>query len=125
MRQRRAGDLADAEADRTGEQPDELGAEEKRRAARQRQARRRSHYFAAATAIARCATVRMKSTIRGPQRDAMSSLTPTTPPFVSALIELQPARAFTFAAVWPQHFVSARTIRSGFAATMYSAESFG
>ena len=71
------------------------------------------------------ATARMKSTIRGPQREAMSSLTPTTPPFLTAAIVLQPGRASTLAAVCPQHFVSARTIRSGSAATMYSAESFG
>ena len=67
----------------------------------------------------------MKSTIRGPQRDAMSSLTATTPPFFTAAIVPQPGRAPTFAAVWPQHFVSARTIRSGLAATMYSPDSFG
>ena len=78
-----------------------------------------------ATARAFVATASRNSTMRGPHLEATSSLTPTTPPLCTAAIVLQPARAATLAAVWPQHFVSASTIRSGFAATMYSAESFG
>jgi hypothetical protein len=44
---------------------------------------------------------------------------------LTALIDDQPARAFTFAGVSAQHLVSASTIRFGSAATMNSADSFG
>src|SRR5262249_49160954 len=78
-----------------------------------------------ATLRALAATALMKSTILGPQREATSSLTPTTPPFRTAAIEPHPGLAATLTGVCRQHFVSARTMRSGSAATMYSAESFG
>ena len=77
VRERRPGDRRDAEVDRADEQADERGPQQEEGRAEDRQASRRGH-FAAATAFAPCATVRMNWTMRGPQRDATSSLTPTT-----------------------------------------------
>src|SRR5207249_3280689 len=73
----------------------------------------------------RPATACMKSMTRGPHREAMSSSTPTTCPDLTALMALQPGRAATVSRFWLQHFVSARTMRSGFELTMYSADSCG
>jgi len=71
------------------------------------------------------ATVLRKSTTRGPQREATSSSRATTPPLLTAVSWSQPSRAATVLAVWPQHLVSARKIRSGSALTTYSADSCG
>ena len=71
------------------------------------------------------ATSRTKSTIRGPHREAMSSSTLITRWCFTAETFAQPGRAPTVLAVWPQHFVSARTTMSGLALTMYSTESCG
>ena len=71
------------------------------------------------------ATARANWTIRGPQREAMSSSTPTTRPRLTAAIALQPGLAATVASLCWQHFVSARTMICGFCWMMYSAESCG
>src|SRR5205807_358993 len=71
------------------------------------------------------ATARAKSTMRGPHREAMLSSIAITRWCRTAESPLQPGRAPTVDAFWPQQMESARTITSGFAATMYSAESCG
>ena len=58
---------------------------------------------------------RKKSTSRGPQREAIESWTRTIEPVRTALIRSQPGRDATVDGFWPQHTVSARTIRSGLA----------
>src|SRR5262245_4013973 len=68
---------------------------------------------------------RKRFTRRGPQREAIESSTRTIEPVRTALILSQPGRAATVDAFWPQHTVSARTIRSGLDETTYSAESCG
>src|SRR5487761_2486859 len=76
----------------------------------------------------RTSALRMSSastTMRGPQREAMSSLSGTMSPRLTAVIVDQPARVFTVLADWPQQIVSARKTRFGFDATMYSDESCG
>src|SRR6478735_6115176 len=59
----------------------------------------RDHPRAVSTFRAPAATACMKPTIRGPHRDAMSSLTATTPPFFTAAIVPQPGRARRLAAL--------------------------
>src|SRR5438477_248073 len=71
------------------------------------------------------AIARMNSMIRGPHREATSSSTPITCPDLTAVIAPHPGRAATVLRSCWQHLVSASTIRSGFAATMYSADSWG
>ena len=61
----------------------------------------------------------------GPQREAMSSFTATTPPSATAVIGSSPGRASSFVTVWPQQTVSASTISSGLAETMYSWRASG
>src|SRR5437879_13001736 len=75
--------------------------------------------------LAACATTRAKATIRGPQREAMSSLTPITRPCLTAERFCQPAPAAVVVADGLQHLVSERTTRSGLALRMYSADNFG
>ncbi len=68
---------------------------------------------------------RKKLTSRGPQRDAIESWIRTIDPVRTALMRSQPGREATVDGFCPQQTVSARTIRSGPAETMYSAESCG
>src|SRR5262245_48080772 len=115
----RIGDRDEAEVDRADEQPNGERAEQEQRPERERDGcayrpghldARVGHLLPAAFTLA--VTTRMKSTTRGPQRDAMSSFTAITSPFFTALMLLQPGRLATFAAVCPQQTLSARTITS-------------
>src|SRR5699024_7624845 len=65
-------------------------------------------------------TVLTNCTMRGPQRLAMSSSSSKTASSRTALTVSQPDRSATVSALWSQHLVSERKIRSGSAATICS-----
>src|SRR6266540_6747758 len=71
------------------------------------------HQAAFFMSLSAAATVRRKSTTRGPHREAMSSSSAKTLPDLTASMLLQPGRFATVVADCWQHFVSARKIRSG------------
>src|SRR5581483_177295 len=131
VRERRDDDGAGRDADGADAEPDEQrGAEE-----RERDRRPGGSHAACAHSrpdglgdhdfFATCAIARANCTMRGPQREATLSSTVITRWLRTAATPLQPGRAATFAAVCPQPTESASTTMSGFAETMYSAESCG
>src|SRR4051812_15709589 len=86
---------------------------------------RRSSRAVNAHVLTASITCRNRSTMRGPQRDAMSSSSATTLPFCTAAIVDQPGRCVTVSSDCAQHFVSARKMKSGLAVTMLSCDSCG
>src|SRR6266545_3768863 len=123
VRERGVDDIHRSEVDRPDEHAGEQGREQEQERGRKTQAcPRQTHQRLRFSTFP---IVRTKSTMRGPHRDATESSTPTTDPVRTAAIPLQPGRFATDAAVAPQQRVSARTMTSGFAETMYSADSFG
>ena len=84
-----------------------------------------AHAQAAGTERSASTIFDSRSVTRGPHREAMSSSRATTRPFFTAAIVEYPGRADTVAALWPQHLVSARKMRSGLLDSSVSALSWG
>src|SRR5262249_44371960 len=112
--------LDQADVDGPDERPDHQRDDEEER--RRQEPEPRGHLLRCASAAA---TARTKSTIRGPQRDAIESSMRTIVPVRTAATRLHPGRAPTVRGVWAQQRMSARTTMSGLCEPTYSGESFG